>query len=68
MNIALVTEADLMVWMNCKRRADLEKNLRAQGIPVLYGAGGTVCTTINAVNTAMGVGNDDNHSEDIEFV
>lgn len=56
MSSSLLTEAELMQWLNCKRRGDLERYLRKQGIPVLYGVDGTIGTTLEAVNQALGVG------------
>ncbi|MCB0252536.1 MAG: hypothetical protein KDI55_02290 [Anaerolineae bacterium] len=55
MNPHLITEPDLMSWLNCTRRADLERHLRVNGVTVIYGVGGSICTTIEAVNAALGV-------------
>ena len=52
-NQHLLSEPDLMNWLGCKRRAALEKYLREHGVRVIYGPGGRICTTLEAVNEAL---------------
>jgi len=52
-NSSLLSEQELMTWLDCRQRADLERRLRQKGIPVIYGRGGKVCTTLQAVNDAL---------------
>lgn len=49
----LVTEAQLMEWLGYQRRADVEEFLRGQGVPILYGRGGRLCTTLEAINKTV---------------
>ena len=58
-----------MTWLNCSRRADLERYLRVNNVPVIYGVGGSVCTTLEAVNAALGVSaaNQTNIIDSVDF-
>jgi len=51
----LITEPELMEALDCKQRAALERLLRDQGVRVLYGRQGRICTTLEAVNAALGI-------------
>ncbi len=44
-----------MQWLRCNRRGDLERILKKHGIGMLTGLGGTIVTTLEAVNQALGV-------------
>jgi hypothetical protein len=51
----LLTEDQLREWTGYHRRADLERVMRENGIRVLYGRDGRLCTTLSAVEVALGV-------------
>jgi hypothetical protein len=55
MNPALLTEDDLRAWLGYERRADLERALQTARVPVVYGRGGRLCTTLDAVHAGMGL-------------
>lgn len=67
MNQHLLKESDLLEWLGIEKRAALEKRLREKGIKIIYGRNGCVCTTLDAVNSAIGVHVDNNNYRDIEF-
>jgi hypothetical protein len=54
-NAALLSEAELLAWTGYSRRADLERLLRNHGVRIIYGRDGRICTTIAAVESALGV-------------
>lgn len=61
----LLTEADLRDWLGYHRSSDIEARLREMGIKFRRaGKGGTIVTTLAAVNRAI-AGNDD--FVDIQF-
>ena len=62
---SLVTEDQLMEWLDIHQRARLEKRLRALKIRYVYGARNRICTTQRAIDMAL----IDNQSEteEIEF-
>ena len=41
----LLTEEHLKAWLGYRRRGDLERALREQGVRIIYGKGGSVNTT-----------------------
>ena len=49
----LLTESELCEWLGFQRRSALEKWMRQQGIPIIYGKQGRICTTLEAVNKAI---------------
>ncbi|USE34610.1 hypothetical protein [Endozoicomonas sp. SCSIO W0465] len=55
----LVTEEQLKTWTQYSRTKDLLDFLRANGITYFRGRGGSVMTTIQAVNAPLKVGKDD---------
>ena len=57
-NPNLVTEEELLAWTHFKTRAPLIRWLDQQGIESHRGAGGRVCTTLQALNS-RGSANDD---------
>jgi hypothetical protein len=64
-NSNLLTEKELMAWLECTQRAALERYLRRNGIPVIYGNGGKICTTLQAINEALHCNN--NSTTAVEF-
>lgn len=68
LNQILLTEQDLMQWTGYSRRADLEKWLTLQGIKPVHGKGGTIITTLNAVNDALKLAPKSNEFNDFEFI
>lgn len=52
-NPSLLTEPELMAWLGYKRRLELQTALRELGIPYALGKGGTIISTVQAVNTAL---------------
>lgn len=60
----LLREAELRDWLGYERASDIEARLRELGISYRKGKGGTIVTTIDAVNRAL-AGNDD--FSDIQF-
>lgn len=52
-NANLLTEPELMAWLGYKRRLDLLAALRDLGIPYALGKGGTIVSTIQAVNAGL---------------
>ena len=69
-NSHLVNEEALKAWLNISQRAALEKHLRSHGVPIIYGRGGCICTTMAAINKAMGIATSDGATkpEEIEFL
>lgn len=63
---SLITEAELKDWLGIKRRTDLEKHLRQNKIPYLYGAGGRIATTTQAINQTL-IERHQIHNQPIEF-
>ena len=63
MNTALVTEEDLKEWLGIKARSKLEEALYKQGIRIIYGKDGRVCTTLDALN-----GRDKEQSNDSDYI
>jgi hypothetical protein len=63
----LITFEQLKDATKCKTKASLEKILRAQKVPFLYGDNGTVFTTRDAVNAAMGLLPMQQEAKEIEF-
>lgn len=55
MNGQLLTETDLKSWTGYERRSDIEALLRKHGVPVIFGRGGQICTTLRALESAIGV-------------
>lgn len=66
MNAQLLTEADLKEWLGIERRSALERRLREIGAKIVYGKDGQVCTTVAAINAALGV-RVSTQTNDIEF-
>ena len=52
---ALLTEADLLAWLGYSQRGRLEDRLRTLGVPIIYGRDGRICTTLGALEAALGV-------------
>lgn len=63
----LLDEPTLKAWLKFNRRADLEKYLRSRGVPILYGRGGAICTTLRAINQALRVDGIEQRVNNIEF-
>lgn len=55
MNDNLLSESELLSWLGYSRRKDAEDRLRQLGVPIIYGRGGRLCTTLDALNAALGV-------------
>jgi hypothetical protein len=63
----LISHEQLKAATGCKTRESLERTLRDQHVPFLYGAGGTIFTTLEAVNAAMGLNPHQAVIKDIDF-
>lgn len=64
----LVTHEELKAATGFDNNAALEKCLRSQKIPVLYGKDGHVFTTLDAINKALGLNYDQQNEDKIEFM
>lgn len=64
----LITHEQLIQVTGCKTISSLEKCLRAQKIPFLYGNKGKIFTTIEALNAAMGLKSGEPTHDPIEFI
>jgi len=60
---ALLTEAELMDWLGYSQRGRLEERLRQLGVPIVYGRGERICTTLGALEAALGVRPADQRAE-----
>jgi hypothetical protein len=49
----LISEDQLRAWLGYQRRADLERAMIDQRIPILYGRKGQICTTLQAIEGAL---------------
>lgn len=67
MSEQLINHDQLRAATGCKTRESLEKILREQKVRFLYGAGGKLFTTVEAVNAAMGLSPAQAETKDIEF-
>ena len=64
----LVTHEELKSATGFDNNAALEKCLRNQKIPVLYGKDGHVFTTLDAINNALGLSFVEQNQDQIEFL
>ena len=64
----IVTHEELKAATGYDNNASLEKCLRSQKVPVLYGKDGHVFTTLDAINNALGLNANDQSQEKIEFI
>ena len=68
----LVDSDELSRATGYERPGDIEKCLRKNGVPVLYGKNGKIFTTVDAVNTALGItaatAKDSKNEKEIEFL
>lgn len=64
----LVTHEELKSATGFDNNAALEKCLRNQKIPVLYGKDGHVFTTLDAINNALGLKFIEQSPDEIEFM
>ena len=53
MSPELVSEKDLKAWLDYKNPGDVEKWCKNNRVPYAYGKGGTICTTVSAINNAL---------------
>lgn len=67
MSEQLINHEQLRAATGCKTRESLEKLLRDQKVPFLYGAGGKLFTTVEAVNAAMGLNPAKAETKEIDF-
>lgn len=67
MSDQLINHDQLRAATGCKTRESLEKILREQKVRFLYGVGGKLFTTVEAVNAAMGLSPVQAETKDIEF-
>lgn len=51
----LLSEEQLKEWVNYERKGHLEQWLREHGVRFWYGRGGRICTTLNAIEMALGL-------------
>ena len=63
---AIVTPADLKAATGYDRPSDIEKCLRKNGVRFLYGKTG-IYTTIDALNSAMGLKSDNPQQNNFEI-
>lgn len=52
----IISTKELLTATGFTRVSDLEKCLRSQNVPFLFGKKGSIFTTIDAFNNALGVG------------
>jgi hypothetical protein len=66
----LITLDHLKAITGYDRPGDIERCMKKNGIRFLYGQGGTIFTTIDAINAAMGLKNQDFNAtpEVIDFI
>jgi hypothetical protein len=64
----IITHEELKAATGFDNNAALEKCLRSQKIPVLYGKDGHVFTTLDAINNALGLKSIDQNNDKIEFL
>jgi hypothetical protein len=64
----LITHEELKSATGFDNNAALEKCLRNQKIPVLYGKDGHVFTTLDAINNALGLKSIEQSPDEIEFI
>ena len=65
---AIVNSEDLQKATGYDRPCDIEKCLRKNGVRVLYGKNGTVFTTIDAINAALGLKPGSEQTDDINIL
>lgn len=67
---ALVSIDQLKIATGYDRPGDIERCLRKNGVRYLYGQGGKIFTTIDAINAAMGLKLNDTNAivEEIDFI
>ena len=65
----LITTDQLKTATGYDRPGDIEKCLRKNGVRVLYGKGGKIFTTLDAINSALGVksGGEEDETNEIEW-
>ncbi len=64
----IITHEELKAATGFDNNAALEKCLRSQKIPVLYGKDGHVFRTLDAINNALGLKSIDQNNDKIEFL
>lgn len=64
----LVTHEELKAATGFDNNAAIEKCLRSQKVPVLYGKNGHVFTTLDAINNALGLKSKEQNQDKIEFI
>lgn len=66
----LVSIDQLKIATGYDRPGDIERCLRKNGVRYLYGQGGKIFTTIDAINAAMGLKLNDTNAtvEEIDFI
>lgn len=66
----LVSIDQLKIATGYDRPGDIERCLRKNGVRYLYGQGGKIFTTIDAINAAMGLKSNDTSAivEEIDFI
>ncbi|MCQ8128813.1 hypothetical protein [Methylomonas rivi] len=66
----LVSIDQLKIATGYDRPGDIERCLRKNGVRYLYGQGGKIFTTIDAINAAMGLKLNDTNTivEEIDFI
>ncbi|MGR8931943.1 MAG: hypothetical protein ACU836_15020 [Gammaproteobacteria bacterium] len=67
MDKLLINHEQLLDATGCKTKESLEKVLRSQKVPFLYGQKGRIFTTLTAVDAALGINNIKQEGADIEF-
>ncbi len=63
----LISIDELKIATGYKKAADVEKCLQKNGVKVIYGKPGHIFTTLEAINKALGV-NEQQGNDSIEFV
>jgi len=66
-SLPLVNEAELMEWLDFHQSSALKRCLEQNGIHYVIGRNGQVSTTLDAINTAMGLNEDHIENIKIEF-
>ena len=66
--MSIVTSKDLQEATGYERPCDVEKCMKKNGVAILYGKNGTVFTTIDAINAALGLRSGNKQVDEINIL
>lgn len=66
--MTIINPEDLKKATGYERPCDIEKCLKKNGVRVLYGKNGSVFTTVEAINAAMGLTHSNAQDEEIHIL